>query len=378
MSMEATNPTDQAPANQQDAGAGGGEQPGSQYRTGMLVSVPHPGIQEDQPGEGPEAGGQAPGPERPGQEPARANQEGEREGEDHGQPEAGEVKPYRVLPYRGRHVPVKDEAELERLASQGLDYTTKTQMLAPHLADMRALAALRADPAKAAQLNALLSGQPLPEAGGAPGQPATPAPAKLPVIYVRDQLGNVVHGEDGKPVQADPTFVHAIKDYVDGLGLERQGGPAPMAPELAGLVTQAQVARVADYVKQTYGREDFTAAIPMIQEAMVAQGIRAGDARDNPDTWLSIYHHLALTSRLTTAGAAPAPQGQAPGGQPTSKRANKSETKAAAQTATPSTARDRGKDLDAAIKRAMEQGGSQVWREAVGLAVHHPDLEQGD
>lgn len=113
----------------------------------------------------------------------------------------------------------------------------------------------------------------------------------------------------------------------------------------------------------------------------MAQGITAGDPRDNPTTWLSIYNHLALTRRLPAGGRAAQDQPGARTGadqQPTSRRANKNEQKEAGRTAAPSTARTGGKDLDAAIKRAKEQGGSQVWREAVGLAVHHPDLERGD
>jgi hypothetical protein len=269
---------------------------------------------------------------------------------------------------------VKDEAELISLAQQGIDYTVKTQMLAPHLNDLRAIAAIKADPAKAAQLQALLSGQAMPQAGGAPGQ--QPAASKLPVIYVRDEFGNVVRGQDGQPVQADPTFVHAIKDFVDALGLGKPAAPAALPPELAGLVTQTQVGRVAAYVKETYGREDFTSAIPMIQQAMVAQGITQGDPRDNPDTWLNIYNYMALTNRLPAPGQAAPGAVPAPGGQPKSQRANKSDIKAAAQTPNLNNTRDRGRDLDAAIKRAKEQGSSNAWQDAVGLIISHPDLER--
>ena len=41
-------------------------------------------------------------------------------------------KPYRVLKYRGQEVPVMSEEDLLRLASQGIDYTQKTQQIAPY------------------------------------------------------------------------------------------------------------------------------------------------------------------------------------------------------------------------------------------------------
>jgi hypothetical protein len=264
---------------------------------------------------------------------------------------------------------------LLRLAQQGFDYTVKTQMLAPHLADLRAIAALKADPARAAQLQALLSGQALPTGDGAPSQ-AGPAAPKLPVIYVRDPQGNILRGEDGQPVKADPTFVHAIKDYVDALGLESKAGPATLTPELAAITTQVQVGKVSAYVKETYGREDFSSAIPLIQEAMVAQGITAGDPRDNPTTWLSIYNHLALTNGLPAPGR-PAP-GAAPdpGQQPSSKRANKSDIKAAAQTPARDNSPRPKQDFDQAIKRAKENGTLANWTQAVGLVISHPGLEE--
>lgn len=43
-------------------------------------------------------------------------------------------KPYKVLKYRGQEVPVMSEEDLIRLASQGIDYTRKTQQIAPYRA----------------------------------------------------------------------------------------------------------------------------------------------------------------------------------------------------------------------------------------------------
>ena len=52
-------------------------------------------------------------------------------GEGDGQTPA-QPKPYRVLKYRGQEVPVMSEEDLLRLASQGIDYTQKTQRIAPY------------------------------------------------------------------------------------------------------------------------------------------------------------------------------------------------------------------------------------------------------
>lgn len=47
---------------------------------------------------------------------------------------AEEPKPYRTLKYHGQEIPIETEDDLIRLASQGLDYTRKTQQLAPYRA----------------------------------------------------------------------------------------------------------------------------------------------------------------------------------------------------------------------------------------------------
>lgn len=47
---------------------------------------------------------------------------------------AEEPKPYRTLKYHGQEIPIETEEDLVRLASQGLDYTRKTQQLAPYRA----------------------------------------------------------------------------------------------------------------------------------------------------------------------------------------------------------------------------------------------------
>ncbi len=388
MADQVTNPTAGEAANQPGAGASDSGAPGSQYRPGMLVSVPHPGIPDDegdQPG-GPEPSeAKQPGPAKSGQESKATNLEdggaGDSPGkEDGGQEQAGQDgQPFMVLDYKGRKVPVKDHDELVRMAQQGFDYTVKTQMLAPHLNDLRTLANLRANPTTAAQLEALLNGQALPGTGPAGGQAAGgQAPAKLPEIYVRDQQGNIMRDEDGQPMKADPTFVYALRDYVEALGLDKPA-QAAMSPELASLATQVQVGKVASYVKQTYGRDDFTAAIPLIQHAMVSQGIRAGDPRDSPDTWVAIYSHLALTNQLPAAKAPGGDPNKDAGGaeEPTSKRKNMSETKVAAKSATPDNTGQSGKALDEAIGRAKQHGSMANWSQAVGLVISHPDLEQG-
>lgn len=404
MSFPATNPTPDASANPPQAGAGSsdfGSRPNIDHNT--LVYVPHPGLDDgdEQPG-GPEPQPQAAprrAPERREASPARtANRQGAG-GQGQSQPGAdgdqdpaaspAPAQPYKVIKYKGREVAIESEDKYHELASQGLDYTVKTQMLAPYLNDLKALARLRSTPEGAARLEAILRGEEPGTAGGAAGlagqRGGQPAPAKLPEIYVRDAMGNVVYGEDGQPVKADPTFVHAVRDMLQAMGYDQPGqagqagqgrGPAPgIPPELAPLVTERQVAQVDAYVKQNFNRDDFRAAIPAIQEAMLARGITPGDPRDNPDTWLNIYTHLALT------GGIPAPAGgQANGGAgdppPSVRRPNKNAAKEAGQVPAHQMNQPPGLDLDKAIARAKEHGRSSDWQEVVGLIVGHPALQE--
>jgi hypothetical protein len=391
MSFPATNPTLDASANPTPGADSSdfGSRPNIDHNT--MVYVPHPGLDDgdEQPG-GPEPQPQAAPRRAP--ERATANRQGEG-GQEQTQPQPSgdgdQAQPFKVIKYKGREVAIDSEDKYHELASQGLDYTVKTQMLAPYLNDLKSLARLRSTPEGAARLEAILRGEepgaiPGGQAGGAgrlPGQGGgQPAPAKLPEIYVRDPNGNVVYGDDGQPVKADPTFVHAVRDMLQAMGYDQPGqegqgrGQAPgIPPELAPLVTERQVARVEAYVKQSFNRDDFRSAIPAIQETMLARGIVPGDPRDNPDTWLNIYTHLALT------GGIPAPAGgQASGGAgdppPSVRRPNKSAAKEAGQVPTHQMNQPPGHDLDKAIARAKEHGRSSDWQEVVGLVVDHPAL----
>lgn len=400
MSFPATNPTPDAPANPTPGAESSdfGSRPNIDHNT--MVYVPHPGLddgdeqparQESQPQSQPQAAPRRAPERRPASPAGTANRPSEG-GQEQPQPQpSGDgdqtpAQPFKVIKYKGREVAIDSEDRYHELASQGLDYTVKTQMLAPHMRDLQALARLRSTPEGAARLEAILRGEDPGTAGGAvrlPGQGGgQPAPAKLPEIYVRDGLGNVVYGEDGQPVKADPTFVHAVRDMLQAMGFDQAGqagqgrGQAPgIPPELAPLVTERQVSQVEAYVKQSFGREDFRAAIPAIQEAMLASGIAPGDPRDNPDTWLNIYTHLALT------GGVPAPAGgQANGGAgdppPSIRRPNKSAAKEAGQFPAHQMNQPPGHDLDKAIARAKEHGRSSDWQEVVGLVVGHPALQE--
>lgn len=63
--------------------------------------------------------------------------------------------PYRVLKYHGQEVPVQSEEELIRLAHQGLDYTRKTQQIAPYRG---LIEKLNQNPALMAQVVGLVNG----------------------------------------------------------------------------------------------------------------------------------------------------------------------------------------------------------------------------
>lgn len=87
-------------------------------------------------------------------------------------------QPYRVLKHNGQEIPVQTEEELMSLASKGLDYTVKTQRIAPYRA---LIEKLDRNPSLMAQVVGLVNG------GGVPPQPqyqpqpqrnARPQPAK--------------------------------------------------------------------------------------------------------------------------------------------------------------------------------------------------------
>lgn len=84
------------------------------------------------------------------------------------QPET--AQPYRTLKYHGQEIPVATEDDLIRLASQGLDYTRKTQQIAPYRGLVERLAA---DPSLMARVMTLVQTGSLPQ----PPQPQTQAPS---------------------------------------------------------------------------------------------------------------------------------------------------------------------------------------------------------
>lgn len=63
--------------------------------------------------------------------------------------------PYRVLKYHGQEVPVQSEEDLMKLAHQGLDYTRKTQIIAPYRG---LIEKLNQNPALMAQVVGLVNG----------------------------------------------------------------------------------------------------------------------------------------------------------------------------------------------------------------------------
>lgn len=67
-------------------------------------------------------------------------------------------QPYKTLKYHGQDVPIANEEELMRLASQGLDYTQKTQRLASYRG---LIERLEADPFMMSQVAALIQGRPV-------------------------------------------------------------------------------------------------------------------------------------------------------------------------------------------------------------------------
>lgn len=71
-------------------------------------------------------------PNEDGDDPAKNDAEGNDAGDKGEGQTPAQPKPYRVLKYRGQEVPVMSEEDLIKLASQGIDYTQKTQQIAPY------------------------------------------------------------------------------------------------------------------------------------------------------------------------------------------------------------------------------------------------------
>ena len=71
-------------------------------------------------------------PNEDGGDPAKNDAEGNDAGDKGEGQTPAQPKPYRVLKYRGQEVPVMSEEDLIKLASQGIDYTQKTQQIAPY------------------------------------------------------------------------------------------------------------------------------------------------------------------------------------------------------------------------------------------------------
>lgn len=71
-------------------------------------------------------------PNEDGGDPAKNDAEGNDAGDKWEGQTPAQPKPYRVLKYRGQEVPVMSEEDLIKLASQGIDYTQKTQQIAPY------------------------------------------------------------------------------------------------------------------------------------------------------------------------------------------------------------------------------------------------------
>jgi hypothetical protein len=365
-----TNPEAGAQATPEIPGAEA-QDPGSQIDENIVVSVPHPDfdqnqqggsddralVDQDQAGQGEQ---QAPAPDGESTEA-----QGDQEGQD----------PYMVLNYRGRDVPIASEDHLRNLAQQGFDYTVNMQMLAPHRETLKRVFQAQSDPQRAKILEAVLNGQPLEQ--GQPGQQPGQAREGLPRIYVRDQLGNLVYGEDGQPMLADASFVYGVVDALKGMGIDPEqikahAQPQPQPgydPMLARVVNRELVSEVSEYIKQAYGREDFGEAIPLIKQEMAAMGITANDPRDNPQTWEHFYLRLLGQGKLSGDGK--------PQSKVKARPENKSGLKEQALHSSINPNANPGFDREAAIAKAIEGGKVDDFVPVVGQIIgNHPDFEE--
>jgi hypothetical protein len=362
-----TNPQEETAANP-GQGADDFSASGSQFKEGDLVRVAHPDF--DQADDAAvKADGDGAGQSRDGAAMGEANEREageeaglERNQEDEARSEEGE--PVATLTYRGQKVPVKSREQLMELASKGLDYTTKTQMAAPYVHLAQAMNALEArDPKKAQMVVDILSGQDGESAQGAQNAQGADQPEHY---FITD--------ENGQKVPVDNTFVQALDTVLKARGItpealqqqlnQRQDPNQAAANQyMSRLVTKEQVNEASSYVKNTFGRDDFMQAIPLIQQEMAQAGITQGDPRDNPTTWVQVYQTLALSGRL--------PQTQK--AKPESKR----ELKQKAQSGKLANASEKGKAWQEYAKKAIESGENQDFVRAVGARITHPDFEKG-
>lgn len=139
-----------------------------------------------------------------------APEETARDGIETAQTEQQTAKPYKVLKYHGQEVPVGSEEELVGLAQQGLDYTRKTQRLAPYRGFIEKL---ERDPALMARVVGLMNGnaeQSAPDAARASApraREAEPEPRDNETwdeYLARREAWNSKQGAEGRPADETP------------------------------------------------------------------------------------------------------------------------------------------------------------------------------
>lgn len=312
-----------------------------------LVTVPHPDF--DEPGDGEP---QAPQP------PAGQDQTGA----DTGNAPAGDQPThYKTLTYRGQEYPIASEDQLKELASMGLDYAAKTQIAAPYVQFAKRMNALeRTNPEQAEAVKAMLEGR-------EPAQPGKAGAAPEQPIYMQT--------EDGSLVPVPQEFMSILDQYLERKGLtgkpDAGGQPNQELTELrqavAPMVLQQRVDQCAAFVKQTYGRDDFQQAIPMIQQELARQGIVEGDPRDNPQTWVGVYAQLALGGRL---------DGINPQTKVKDQPANQSGLKRGALPPHGSPTPKPPEGWKSATEKALKSGAARDFEQAIAERISHPELEE--
>lgn len=354
-------------AGQPQAEASEAEAAGSEFGEDILIEVDHPAFADLE-----EDGEPAPEGEEGG-EPAPAQDEA---GQDEG-------RPYLTIKHLGKEIPIQSQEEAQALAQMGLNYRYKAALMEPHLDLIRAAAPLLSDPQKAEALMEFIrsGGQPRPDQAG---EAAQGKPPDAPQVYVRDpRTGEVARDENGNPILADRTFTLAVMDTIKQMGLERPKpepggqGPRGVDPLLASVLKREVVGNFAHYAKEAYQVEDFQAALPLIQEELVALGVRPPrqapdgglvyDPNDNPRTW-----DLALARLVARGGIT---RGQAP--QTQRKRPeNKSRLKEQGRIPSQNQPAPGGLDKAAALKRALATRDEADFVKAVEASIHHPGLEE--
>lgn len=267
------------------------------------------------------------------------------------------AQPYRTLKYHGQEVPVASEDELMRLASQGLDYTQKTQRIAPYRG---LIESLEANPLLMSQVVGLVQGRQLAPV-------SRPQPARTEVPSTR-QAEKEPEWQEGESYEEYASRVAAWRKE-EGAPQQRQAQTEPPAggEDFTAKVNEVLEARLRQ--EQSVAVARATVADPRHVEVLgVVQGLPQGiqmAMNSDPRSYQMIYDQLRMnlfgeSYFARPKGGTPPPQGQpAAPSAPQAKAPPQVQIKAAAKPA-PYVEPSRGQNAPP-VRRSADGLPDDVW-----------------